>query len=198
MKLLLGWRSISLLSAAGLCLCSSISTAFTLSLGSGPDVSYFVLESPNLGQRLYEVSYTYNSVTPQDAYFLLEQVLVADPAVSASIVNFGSAASPNYLVTSITFDSVMEQNSSASPFTPFWAHWVADGSAGFPTASPVAAETWTSGSGVSSPYRLIAPGSWDALFYSNGSSVPLTVVPEPSACLIFSIGLLAYGSKRRR
>jgi hypothetical protein len=66
-------RGLLLAAIAGACLFPATSDAM-ISVGSGPDVSHFSLESPNLGVREYEIRYTYNATAPKDAYFLLNQI----------------------------------------------------------------------------------------------------------------------------
>jgi hypothetical protein len=183
---------------AGACLLPSVSCAATTVVGMGPDTSYLVIESPNLGARTYEIHYTYNSSASQDGYFLLSQVVAFDSNYALSLSNYGSMASPNYIVDSISYNGVPEAGAIAPPYTPYWAHWVARGQAGFPTASPQPAGAWSFGSGLSSPYRLIAPDSWDALFFSDGSSAPsVAPVPETSSALLGLLGSLVIFKRRR-
>lgn len=183
---------------ANTCLFPSVSSAATIVIGSGPDSSYFVLESPNLGTRIYEVHYTYSAETFQDGFTLLKQVLSSVPLISAGLINYGTVSQPNLIVDSFTFNSVTETSTSSSPYVPYWAHWVSGGAAGYPSASPTVSGTWSSGSGISSPYRLIAPGTWDALFYSDGSTLPTVAsVPETSSVLLGAIGLLMLFKRRR-
>ena len=197
MKLSQSRRGFFLAVVAGICLFPSISKAANIIVGTGSDTSYLVLQSTNLGIRTYEVHYTYNSGTSQDGFTLLSQVLSADSFLTAGLVNFGSVLAPNYFVNSFTFSSITETSVSSSPYVPYWAHWVSGGEAGFPSASTVSAGTWSSGSGISSPYRFIAPGSWDALYYSDGSSLPsVAPIPEVSSTLLGVIGTLVIFRRR--
>ena len=183
---------------AGFCLLSSSTHAANILVGSGPDTSYFVLESPNLGTRTYEISYTYDAAAMQDGFTMLDSLLGADATLTADIGNFGPASEPNFFVNSFTFNTVTEAAVGSPSFSPYWAHWVSGGEAGFPTADPVASDTWSVGSGISSPYRLIEPGSWDALVYSDGSVAPsVAPVPEPSAMLLVAVGSLVLLRRRR-
>lgn len=166
-------------------------------VGSGEDASYVVIESPNAGLRSYEVRYDYDDQNPLDGYDLLFAVDAADATISFGFLNFG-VGTPNYIVAEIATAAGTETNTGADPYVPYWVHWVAGGEAGFPTAAPVADGSWSLGSGVSSPYRVVEPGSWDALSYSDGSSVPNIVpVPEPGGlCLMAGAGLVLV--RRRR
>ncbi|MEX1116239.1 MAG: hypothetical protein WEB53_13380 [Akkermansiaceae bacterium] len=198
MKLNQTRRGFLLAVVAGACLFPSISNAANIIVGTGNDTSYFVLQSTNLGVRTYEVHYTYSPGTSQDGFFLLSQVLALDTSVIASLSNYGTLASPNYFVDSFMYSSVTETSVSSPPYVPYWAHWVSGGEAGFPSASPVASGAWSFGSGISAPYRLIAPGSWDALSYSDGSGAPsVAPIPETSSALLAIIGSLVIFKRRR-
>jgi hypothetical protein len=188
-------RRGSLLAAlAGLCLHPAISHAAVLTVGTGNDTSFLVLESPNLGSRTYEIRYTYDSGLPQTAKFLIDQVLAAESTLTVAFLNFGTAESPNFFVDSVSLAGIPESGSFAPPWT-FWAHWVAGGlgfmDSGFnfqPGAPPH--NTWVSGFGIST--HTIAPGSWDALVLSDGNSPPAVAIPEPASVLLVSLasGLL--------
>lgn len=198
MKLSQSRRGFLLVAIAGTCLLPSISIAANIIVGTGNDTSYLVLQSTNLGVRTYVIHYTYSAGTSQDGYSLLSQVLALDNSVTASLSNFGTLATPNYIVNSFTYNSVTETSVSSSPYVPYWAHWVSGGEAGYPTASPVASGAWDYGSGVSAPFRLIAPGSWDALYYSNGSTAPsVAPVPETSSAVLVILGSLVIFKRRR-
>jgi hypothetical protein len=198
MKLSQSRRGFLAVVIAGACLLPSVSSAATIVVGTGPDTSFLVLESPNLGARTYEIHYTYNSSASQDAFFLLGQVLTSDANYTLGLTNYGSMMSPNYIVDSISYNGVPETGVSTPPYTPYWAHWVARGEAGFPTASPKPAGIWSFGSGISSPYRLIAPDSWDALYFSDGNTAPsVAPIPETSSALLAVLGSLAVFKRRR-
>jgi len=184
---------------AGACLLPSVSNAATIVVGTGPDTSYYVLQSPNLGVRTYEVRYTYNASLMQDEFFLISQVLAGDASLTAVLDNsFGTVNNPNYLLNSITYNSVTELGVATPPYTPYWAQWVSGGQAGYPTASPITSGSWTFGSGMSAPYRLIAPGSWDARYFSDGSSPPsVAPIPETSSALLTLLGPLVIFRRRR-
>lgn len=200
MKLSQSRRGFLAVVIAGACLLPSISSAATTVVGTGPDTSYYVLQSPNLGVRTYEVRYTYNASLLQDEFFLISQVLAGDTSLTADLDNsFGTLGNPNYLLKSITYNSVTELGVSTPPYTPYWAQWVSGGQAGYPTATPVTSGAWTFGSGMSAPYRLIAPGSWDARYFSDGISAPsIAPVPETSSALLAILGSLVAFKRRRQ
>lgn len=193
-------RGFLLAAIAGLCLLPATSGAAVLTVGTGTDASFLVLESPNLGSRTYEIRYTYDSGLPRNARFLIDQVLAADSTLTATFLNFGTPGSPNFFVDSISLNGLPETGSFAPPWT-YWAHWVANGT-GFMNASSAfdpgapPPDQWTSGFGIST--HTIAPGSWDALVLSDGTSPPTVAIPEPGPLLLASLapGLLAI--RRRR
>lgn len=181
--------------AGASCLLPSISQAATIVVGTGNDTSYLVLESPNLGALTYEIHYTYTAGN-QDTYFLLSQVTASDSSLVVSFTNYGTVGAPSYFINSI--------NSEAGTFTPpyvYWSHWVAGGK-GFQNpdftlnSGDVADGSWSSGYGVST--HLIEPGSWDALYYSDGNTAPsIAPVPETSSALLGMIGSLVIFKRRR-
>jgi len=76
---------------------------------------------------------------------------------------------------------------------------VAGGEAGFPAAEPVADGVWTQGSGLSGPYRVIVPGSSDALKFSDYSTSPSRApIPEPSSAVLLAGSACLVFLKRRR
>jgi hypothetical protein len=194
MKLSQSRRGFLAVVIAGACLLPSVSSAATILVGSGPDTSFLVLESPNLGARTYEIRYTYNASASQDGYFLLSQVVTFDSNYTLDLNNdYGTPSAPNYFLNSISYNNVADTGAGS-----YWAHWVARGQAGYPTASPKPAGTWSLGSGISSPYRLIAPDSWDALYFSDGNFAPsVAPVPETSSALLTLLGSLVIFKRRR-
>ena len=206
MKLSQSRRGFLAVVIAGVCLLPSVSSATTTVVGTGPDSSFLVLESPNLGVRTYEVRYTYSSGASQDGYFLLGQVIASDANYSISLTNYGSIPAPSYFVNSISYNGTPETNNPLPPdYAPYWVHWVSGGmgyqdppptysfNPGVPTPG-----IWTTGYGISSPSRLIAPGSWDALFFSDGASAPsIAPIPETSSALLALFGSLVIFKRRR-
>jgi hypothetical protein len=198
MKISTSRRGFLLVVLAGACLLPSISNAAVTVVGSGPDSSFLVLQSPNLGIRTYEIHYTYNSGTPLDGYFLLSQVLDSETSITSALLNYGSPSSPNYITDSFTFNSITETSTPWPDPGPAWSHWVSGGQAGFPAATPIASGTWQFGSGMSAPYRVIEPGSWDSFFYSDGMTAPgVSPVPETSSALLGVLGALVIFRRRR-
>jgi hypothetical protein len=200
MKLSQTRRGFLLAVLAGTCLFSSISHAANILVGSGSDISYLVLQSPNLGVRTYEVRYTYNSSSPTDAAFLLAQAKAGDAELNYTLLNYGSPSSPNYFVDTVSLNGTPEAGSTAPPWT-YWTHWVSGGwgyqNPDFsfnPGAVPFG--TWEIGYGISA--RTIQPGSTDALFLSDGNSTPsIAPVPETSSAVLAMLGSLVIFKRRR-
>lgn len=182
---------------AGLCLLPIVSKAANIVVGTGNDRSYLVLESGNLGVRTYEIRYDASS-GPHDAKFLIDQAMAGDNTLTAIFFNYGDTNNPNYFI-----DSINGESGSASPPWTWWKQWVSGGS-GFEnpdytfnpgTPTPGA---WTSGYGISSPNRLITPGSWDALVLSDGSVMPsVAPIPETSSLLLAPLAALVVLRRRR-
>lgn len=195
MKLSQSRRGFLLVVLAGACLLPSVSSAAITVVGTGPDSSFLILESPNLGIRTYEIRYTYNSGNPQDAWFLLDQV-ASEESYTVAKTNYGTLSEPNYIIDSINGES----NTFTFPYL-YWAQWVAGGT-GYQNpdysynSGPVPEGSWSIGYGVST--HLIEPGSWDALVYSDGSTEPtFAPIPETSSALLGVLGSLVVFSRRR-
>src|SRR5690606_30011783 len=72
------WNSIMAAACAAAVSLTGYAGAANIIVGSGPDVSYYVLESPNIGSRTYEVYYTYDAFAPLDGWALLQIVNSGD------------------------------------------------------------------------------------------------------------------------
>jgi len=191
-------RSFFALLGGTLVVTSSITHAANIVVGSGTHSSTVVIESPNVGQNVYEVFYDYDPGDPLDGYDLLAAIDASDDSLEMSFINYGSVESPNYFLNAITMSGTTETNTGAPSYAPYWAQWVSGGEAGFGSIVEIPLGTWTFGSGFSAPYRVVEPGSWDAIYYSDGSAAPnITPIPEPSSALLMGFaGLLMW--RRRR
>lgn len=189
----------TLLALALACAFSVTAQAASIILGSGADTAYFVLESPNIGSRTYEIHFNHNASDPLDGWDLLQIVDSHESELSVEAFNFGSAEAPNWFVNAITWNGITETAVSEAPYEPYWAHWVSGGQAGYPSATPVDDGAWSSGSGPSGPYRIVEPGSWDALKYSDFITAPtVTPIPEPAmGVLVLAGGFLLLRRRKR-
>lgn len=179
-------------------LLASSASAVIIQVGSGADTSQVLIEAPAFGVLDYRVSYDYTPGIGQDAFFLLGRIVAEDSRFSADPVIAGGLGDENYFLSAITFAG----STQATPgdFSEFFNHYVSGGSAGFPAEDvvPVAREAWTSGSGVSAPFRQIAPGSSDALIFGAFGTQPSSLpVPEPSTALFGTLALIGLTKRRR-
>lgn len=198
MKLSQSRRGFLAVVIAGVCLLPIDSHAANIIVGAGNDTSYLVLQSLNLGVRTYEVRYTAAN-GPYNARFLFDQATAEDPSLTVSFGQFGTFGTPpvpNYFVNSINGESSL---------TDYWAHWVSgglgfQGSRPFPDSFESGAPTsgiWTLGFGIST--HTLTPGSWDALYLSDGGSPPsITPIPEPSVTLTALLSSFVLLARRRR
>lgn len=192
-----GWAVVLAAALLGAPPTSAIVTEF----GSGPDFVDLIIEEDAFGPDPlhYRYAFTHNESAPLDGYDLLQQVDAAFTDISFSFSNFGSASEPNYFLNAITYQSLTLTNASSSPFTPYWAQWVSGGEAGFPEAEPVDLGTWTMGSGMSRPYRVLTPFASEGYVFNDGSTPPSTQpVPEPGTVALLALGGIATWMTRRR
>ena len=176
--------------------------AALLTIGSGPDTSYFTLETPNVGLRQYAIRYEAASAGPAGGTFLLDLIDARDPAISFVILDFGSPSQPNEFFSSLTFNGVTENN-DFSPGGSTFTHWVAGGEAGAaglgaPAPAPMDPDTWELGAGLSVNFRLLADGSNDALVFAPSQTQPsVAPLPEPSSAILMCLGLAFLVTRRK-
>ena len=168
-------------------------------IGSGDDISYAVIQADAFGSPLvFAYHYTYNSADPFDSYFLFSAIDAALPELDFSWINYGDVDDPNWFLTAITYQATTLTSTSWPDIGPYWVQWVAGGESGYPEAEPIAAEVWTYGSGMSIPYRLVQPGSWDGVIFNDGLVAPISPVPEPSSALLLVVGGAAIWYRNRK
>ncbi len=173
-------------------------------IGTGSDVSYMVIESPHNSEFLstplqFAIYYTFDPIQEYDSYWLLQQVIAFDPLFDVTFVNYGTDEEPSYFITSMTYDSITLVTTSWPDVGPYWQQWAAGGESGYPAAEPISDTSWSFGSGMSFPYRLIAPGSTDGWVYATAATAPtIDPVPEPSASLLVVLAGAALWRVRRR
>ena len=180
--------------AAILAVVFPISGRAQIVIGTGPDASYAVIQATGSSDQsftlIYEYRYNYDPSKPLDGYDLLTAIDSALPELNLNFITFGEG-STNYFLNSVTYGTTTLTNTPGPAFAPFWAQWVHGGEAGYPTAEPIFSVNWSLGSGVSSPYRSIAPGSSDGFVFNDGN-VPPTVspLPEPRAVALLFGGTI--------
>jgi PEP-CTERM putative exosortase interaction domain len=189
------------LAAAGLSFASARAQTITATVGSGADTSYVVIEAAAFGGPLiFAFQYDYDPANPFDTSTMLSLIDDALPELSLTYINYGTVEEPNLFLDAVTWQGLTLTNTPAPEFSPYWVQWVSGGRAGFPEAEPIPSGTWMYASGVSAPYRLVEPGSWDGFVYNDGFSPPaVDPVPEPAAgvLLLTATGLLVFSRRRR-
>ena len=179
-------------------------SAAIINIGTGPDTSYVTLETPNLGIRQYAISYTYDPVNnPLGGTALLNLIEVNDPEITFVINDFGSPGQPNEFFSSLEFNGQTEIN-DFSPGGSAFSYWVAGGQAGaagfgVPGPVPLPESVWTLGAGLSVNFRLIEPGSNEALVFAPTQLEPsVAPIPEPTSILLLFLGSSGLIHHRRR
>jgi hypothetical protein len=159
-------------------------------IGEGPDASFLVIEAQEFGSPLvYEYRYTVGFNAPLDSYALISAIAAADPLLEFTAFNYGSEAAPNIFLTSITYSSILLENTGAPEFEPYWGQWVSGGRGGYPNQNAYPEGEWTFGSGLSAPYRTLASGSWDGVIYNDGFDPPsVEPIPEPATFFLLALG----------
>lgn len=175
------------------CLASNAS-ATTLTVGMGSDSSFVILESPNVGLRTYEVFYDFDASNPIGTDDLLITIGSEDPAIVFNLM--GDSSNP--FLESIDFNGTTEGGPFAAG-APFWGIWVAGGETGFPSPSPIPSTTWTAAGGLSESFRIVEPGSSEALLFGTVFAPPtFDPIPEPSSVFLLGAGSLLIIARRKR
>ena len=159
-------------------------------IGEGLDVSYALIEADAFGDEpiVFQYRYDFDPSSPLDGYALSTAIDSAAPELTLGFINFGDEEFPNYFLNSITYGTTTLTNTPFPLIGPFWAQWVRGGQAGFLELLPVPSSEWQFGSGISYPYRVVEPGSWDGFVFSQESRPPSDVqlvdpnpIPEPGS-----------------
>jgi hypothetical protein len=188
--------------------------AATLIAGTGDDSSFLVFEAPAAETYRIEIRYDHDPLQPIDGYDALQIAFGSPVALGGNrsrlgsgdtfieVVDFGSAGSPNVFVDLVSLGGLTLQNTPFPDVGPFWAQWVSGGTLGeYPTGSPTTPEagSWTYGAGASSPWREIAPGSWDGYVFNDGVDAPATQpIPEPGTIGLLVIAALGLALRQKR
>jgi len=154
----------------------------SFTVGSGPDVSYLLIDESTLSTTplLFEYRYTYDSNTFISGYDLLNEVKRLSSLDFTTIFYGGGLGN--------ALDSVSYGGITASSFTAldwstgtYWSYYVAGGSE---VDEPLAADLWKYAE-VGMDSRFITPGSWDGWTFAGwspdfGAPPSISPVPEPA------------------
>ncbi|MEO8205856.1 MAG: hypothetical protein ABI615_06715 [Chthoniobacterales bacterium] len=159
-------------------------------VGAGPDASFLLIQSSLFSATLvYQYNYTYNPAELLNGYDLLVAVDLADSNLSLDFLDFSLPGEPSYFLNTITYNSVTVTNTPWPDFGPFWGQWASGGEGGYLVSAPYPSGVWSEGSGISTPYRTLAPDSWDGYAYNADFTPPVTApIPEPKASLLAICG----------
>ncbi|MFZ4716137.1 MAG: hypothetical protein ACOYMT_01185 [Chthoniobacterales bacterium] len=195
--------SKGLLCASALAFLASISTLkaavltgidpVSFTVGSGPDVSYLLIDESTLSSAplLFEYRYTYDILNPISGYELLHE------AARFSSLDFTTIFYGGGLGNAL--DSVSYGGITVSSFTApdlstgtYWSYYVAGGSE---VDEPLAAGLWKYAE-VGMDSRFITPGSWDGWTLAGwnpsfGEAPSISPVPEPAPLPLAVLSLAA-------
>ena len=195
--------SKGLLCASALAFLASISTLkaavltgidpVSFTVGSGPDVSYLLIDESTLSSAplLFEYRYTYDILNPISGYELLHEVRRFSSLDFTAIFYGGGLGN--------ALDSVSYGGITVSSFTApdlstgtYWSYYVAGGSE---VDEPLAAGLWKYAE-VGMDSRFITPGSWDGWTLAGwnpsfGEAPSISPVPEPAPLPLAVLSLAA-------
>lgn len=174
-----------------------------IDIGSGPDLSYLVIDESTLSPTPLEFvyHYTYDSNAPLTGYDLLGAIT----NVPMSGLGISATFNTNYLAHTLDGISYKATNVDGTPFSTnnetgvYWSLYEAGGmEAGGADSLP--SNSWTF-AGVGLDGRIITPNSWDGWTlssYTDGGlitvdvppSVTITAVPEPEAAPLLLLSIL--------
>jgi hypothetical protein len=189
-----------LLASAGFSFTPTHAQTITATVGTGANTSYVLIEAADFGSPLiFAYQYDYNPANPFNTSTMLSAIDAALPQLSFAYLNYGTEEEPNVFIDAVTWEGLTLTNTPAPEFSPYWVQWVSGGQAGYPEAEPIPAGIWGYASGISSPYRIVEPGSWDGFTYNDGFSTPsIDPVPEPAAAVLVLAATSAFVLRRRR
>jgi hypothetical protein len=172
--------SISTLEAAVLAGVDPVS----LTVGSGSDVSYLLIDESTLSSAplLFAYRYTFDSNNPISGYELLNEVKRLSSLDFTTIFYGGGLGN--------ALDSISYGGTNVSSFTAtnwstgtYWSYYVAGGSE---VDEPLASNLWKYAE-VGMDSRFITPGSWDGWTFAGWNpdfgappSISPALVPEPA------------------
>jgi hypothetical protein len=173
--------SISTLKAAVLAGVDPVS----LTVGSGSDVSYLLIDESSLSSAplLFEYRYTFDSNNPISGYELLHEVTRLS-SLGFTAISYGGGL--GNALDSVSYGGITVSSFTAPDWTTgtYWSYYVAGGSE---DGEPLAADLWKYAEfGMDS--RFITPGSWDGWTFAGWNpdfgappSLSPALVPEPAS-----------------
>ena len=190
---------------SGMVTLQSAPAATLTSAGMGGDSSFLVLETPLLGVLEFEVFYDFDPSVPIGTTDLLRIIADSNSLFMVDFSEFGSAEQPNEFLNSVTFDGVTE--AQPADFSAFFGFFGAGGQTGtiqdasgafVPAPESISFNSFTSTAGLSAPFRIVEPGSTDAIVFGPfGTEPSFDPIPEPSTVLLLSAFSLLSLRRRR-
>jgi hypothetical protein len=164
-------------------------------VGSGPDVSYLLIDESTLSSAplLFEYRYTYDILNPISGYELLHEVTRLSSLDFTTIFYGGGLGNS---LDSVSYEGITVSSFAALDWSTgtYWSYYLAGGSE---VDEPVPADLWKF-SAVGMDSRFITPGSWDGWTFSGWNpafggppSISPAVVPEPSPLPLAVLSLAA-------
>ena len=190
---------------SGVAMIQSASAVSLTPVGTGADSSFLIFETPQVGILSFEVFYDFDPLAPIGTTDLLQILADNESSFTFDVTNNGNQAQPNEFLNSFTFNGITE--AQPMDFSVFFGFFGAGGQTGVtpdfsaPDPQPIPFGEFTSTDGLSAPFRIVEPGSTDAIVFGPLGTVPsfdpIDPIPEPStAMLLSSLCLLAL--RRRR
>jgi hypothetical protein len=195
--------SKGLLCASALAFLASISTLkaavltgidpVSFTVGSGPDVSYLLIDESTLSSAplLFEYRYTYDILNPISGYELLHEV-ARFSSLDFTTIFYGGGL--GHALDSVSYGGITVSSFTAPDLSTgtYWSYYVAGGSE---VDEPLAAGLWKYAE-VGMDSRFITPGSWDGWTLAGwnpsfGEAPSISPVPEPAPLPLAVLSLAA-------
>jgi hypothetical protein len=169
-----------------------------INIGTGPDLSYLVIDESTLYSTPLEFiyHYTYDSNNLLTGTDLLQQV-ASNSTLGVSMVFYGGGLGNS--LDSLTYAGTTVAGTNAPDYSTgsYWSYYVAGG---LEAGTPAATNDW-SYSSVGWDSRTISPGSWDGETLSSYSdygstttglppSVAIVAVPEPETAPLMLLSII--------
>ena len=178
----------------------------SFTVGSGPDVSYLLIDESTLSSAplLFEYRYTYDILNPISGYELLHEVTRLS-SLDVTTIFYGGGLGNS--LDSVSYGGITVSSFTAPDWSTYtyWSYYLAGGSVRIPETSndgfviavdePVPADLWKF-SAVGMDSRFITPGSWDGWTLAGwnpsfGEAPSISPVPEPAPLPLAVLSLAA-------